>query len=77
MAAFSRPGSIIPPRLSGESRGTEKFTVVDHQLSEEKPRTESFSTLDGAMMFALGIYGKEEADESDYMGSLKDRGQFV
>ena len=68
---------IIPPCLSKEQDGTEKFTVVDHQLSDERPREESFSTLDGAMMFALGIYGKEEADESDYRGSLKDRGQFV
>ena len=62
---------IVPPGLSDD--GT--FTVVDN--NDGNAWTESFATLDGALMFALGIHSVDTKDDWDYMGSLKDRGNFV
>ena len=62
---------IMPPGLSQD----ETYTVVDN--SDGNAWTESFATLDGALMFALGIYDVDTKDDWDYMGSLKDWGNFV
>ena len=62
---------IVPPDLSDD----ETFTVVDN--NDGNAWTESFVTLDGALMYALGIHEIDTKDDWDYMGSLKDRGNFV
>lgn len=56
---------IMPPGLSGD----ETFTVVDN--SDGNAWTESFKTLDGALIFALGIHEIDTQDDWDHPGALK------
>lgn len=62
---------VMPPGLSDD--GT--FTVIDN--CDGNAWTESFTTLDGALMFALGIHNVDTKGDWDRPGSLKDRGNFV
>lgn len=62
---------IMPPGLSGD--GT--FTVVDN--ADGNAWTESFKTLDGALIFALGIRNIDTKARWDRPGALKDHGNFV
>ena len=62
---------ITPPSLSDD--GT--FTVVDN--ASGNAWTESFKTLDGALIFALGIDNIDTKDHWDYPGALKDHRSFV
>ena len=64
---------ILPPNLSVNG----KFVVVDSQPEGRDVFVESFDTIDGALMYALGIHAIDTKDDWDYMGSLKDRGNFV
>jgi len=62
---------ISPPDMS--DNGT--FTVFDN--TEGQMWVEDFSTLDGAMIWALGIHEIGEKDDFDYPGALKDYGNFA
>lgn len=62
---------IMPPGLSDD--GT--FTVIDN--ADGNAWTESFKTLDGALIFALGIHDIDTKDDWDHLGALKDHGNFV
>ena len=66
---------IIPPGLSK----TNEFTVVDSATGTKKGDVfvESFSTLDGAVMWALGIHEADTKTAYDHAGSVKERGNFV
>lgn len=64
---------ILPPDLSKDS----KFVVVDSEPAGEDVFVESFDTIDGALLYALGIHEADTQDNWDYMGALKDRGNFV
>lgn len=64
---------ILPPNLSKNN----KFVVVDSQPEGRNVFVESFDTIEGALVYALGIYAIDTKDDWDYMGSLKDRGNFV
>ena len=60
---------ILPPSLSVNDR----FVVVDSQMDGKDVFVESFDTIDGALLYALGI-GHEDGDHA---GRLKEWGNFV
>ena len=62
---------VAPPGLNDSG----KFAVVDN--SQGKARAEDFDTLDGALMFALGIHEADAKGVWGRMGSVADRGNFV
>jgi len=65
---------ILPPSLSAINR----FVVVDSQPKGRDVFVESFDTIDGALLYALGIRSDVNQIEAwDRMGALKDRGNFV
>lgn len=64
---------ILPPGLSANY----KFVVVDSQPQGRDVYIESFDTIDGALMYALGIHDTRRKDEWDREGSLRDHGNFV
>jgi len=64
---------ILPPNLSVNN----KFVVVDSQPEGKDVFVESFDTIDGALMYALGIHEASTRDDWDRDGSLKGRGNFV
>lgn len=63
---------ILPPSLAKDG----KFVVVDSPTGKDV-FVESFDTIDGALMYALGIHETDTRDDWDHDGSLKDRGNFV
>ena len=68
---------ILPP---AHSRGG-KFTVIDSPTGKDV-YVESFSTLDGALFYALGIKSDVEKKDDPVLGwdrhdALKDWGNFV
>lgn len=60
---------ILPPNLSKDN----KFVVVDSEPAGKDVFVESFDTIDGALLYALGI---GHAD-GDHAGRLKEWGNFV
>lgn len=68
---------ILPPNLSKDN----KFAVVDSQPDGRDVFTASFGTIDGALMYALGIKSDDPSHDPvsgwDRAGALKDRGKFV
>ena len=64
---------ILPPGLSVNN----KFVVVDSQPKGMDVFIESFDTIDGALMYALGIHDTRGKDEWDREGSLRDHRKFV
>ena len=63
---------ILPPGLWANN----KFTVVDSQCKDVF--VHSFDTIDGALLYALGIRSDDNPVlDWDYMGSLKNWGNFV
>lgn len=61
---------ILPPNLSADGK---KFVVVDSQPKGTDVFVESWDTIDGALLYALGI----EHSDGDHAGKLKERGNFV
>lgn len=64
---------ILPPNLSVN----DKFVVVDSQPEGRDVFVESFDTIDGALMYALGVHEASTRDDWDHAGALRDRGNFV
>lgn len=72
-AGILRGTWIFPPGLSDDG----KFTVVDRQTSAPAVR-EDFDTVDGALLYALGIRSEgNPVRDWDREGALKDWGNFV
>lgn len=68
---------ILPPNLSVN----DKFVVVDSPTGTDV-FVESFDTIDGALLYALGIKDCVDTKDSlvsdwDRNGALKERGSFV
>lgn len=64
---------ILPPNLSVNG----KFVVVDSPTGKDV-YVESFDTIDGALIYALGISRPKRLDDHwDRHDSLKDLGNFV
>lgn len=65
---------ILPPNLSVNN----KFVVVDSQPAGKDVFVESFDTIDGALMYALGIRSDgNPVVDWDRHNVLKDWGNFV
>lgn len=64
---------ILPPKLSVNG----KFTVVDSQPEGRDVFVESCDTIDGALMYALGLDSLPIRDHWDRHGALKDWGSFA
>ncbi len=69
---------ILPPNLSVNN----KFVVVDSQPAGRDVFVESFDTIDGALLYALGIKDCVEKKGDPVLGwdrhdALKDWGNFV
>ena len=69
---------ILPPGLSVNN----KFVVVDSMPDGMDVFVESFDTIDGALMYALGIKSDVEKKDDPVLGwdrhdALKDWGNFV
>lgn len=65
---------ILPPGLSANGR----FVAVDSLSTRGDVLVESFDTIDGALLWALGICETGPGTGSwDREGALKDRGNFV
>ena len=65
---------ILPPNLSVNN----KFVVVDSQPAGKDVFVESFDTIDGALMYALGIRSDgNPVVDWDRHNALKDWGNFV
>lgn len=62
---------IVPPCLSDDNT----FTVVDN--NDGNAWTESFETVDGALLFALGIHDIDTKGHWDRPGALKEWSSFV
>lgn len=67
---------ILPPGLSKDG----KFTVVDSPTGKDV-FVASFETIDGALMYALGIKSDDPQHDPvsgwDHAGALKEWGNFV
>lgn len=68
---------ILPPAHSKDG----KFTVIDSPTGKDV-YVESFDTIDGALMYALGIKSDVEKKDDPVLGwdrhdALKDWGNFV
>lgn len=64
---------ILPPGLSKDN----KFVVVDSPTGKDV-FVESFDTIDGALLYALGIRSDDNPIRDwDREGALKDWGNFV
>lgn len=64
---------ILPPNLSKDN----KFVVVDSPTGKDV-FVESFGTIDGALLYALGIRSDDNPVRSwDRHDALKDWGNFV
>ena len=64
---------ILPPNLSKDN----KFVVVDSPTGKDV-FVESFDTVDGALLYALGIRSDDNpVRDWDMGGALKDWGNFV
>ena len=63
---------VLPPGLSAN----DSFVVVDSPTGKDV-YVGSFKTLDGALIYALGIHDADTKADYDYPGALKDRGNFV
>lgn len=65
---------ILPPNLSVNN----KFVVVDSQSGGKDVFVESFDTIDGALLYALGIRNDDNpVRDWDGHDALKDWGNFV
>ena len=64
---------ILPPGLSAGN----KFTVVDSQPDGMDVFVESFDTIDGALLYALGIKDAATKGSWDHNGALTEWGNFV
>lgn len=65
---------ILPPNLSVN----DKFVVVDSQTDSKDVFVESFDTIDGALLYALGIRSDDNpVRDWDRHDALKDWGNFV
>lgn len=68
---------ILPPNLSADG----KFTVVDSQPDGRDVFVTSFGTIDGALMYALGVKSDDPRHDPvsgwDRSGALKEWGNFV
>ena len=64
---------ILPPNLSVN----DKFVVVDSQPEGKDVFVESFETIDGALMYALGVKDANTKSSWDRSGALKEWGNFV
>lgn len=65
---------ILPPNLSKDG----KFVVVDSQPAGKDVFVESFETIDGALLYALGIRSDgNPVVDWDRHNALKDWGNFV
>lgn len=65
---------ILPPNLSVNN----KFVVVDSQTDGNDVFVESFETIDGALLYALGIRSDgNPVVDWDRHNALKDWGNFV
>jgi len=65
---------ILPPNLSKDN----KFVVVDSEPAGKDVFVESFETIDGALMYALGIRSDDNpVKDWDRVNALKDWGNFV
>jgi len=65
---------IRPPSLLTKN----KFVVVDSQTDGKNVFVESFDTIDGALLYALGIRSDDNpVRDWDRDGALKDWGNFV
>lgn len=64
---------ILPPNLSKDN----KFVVVDSPTGKDV-FVESFDTIDGALLYALGIRSDDNpVRDWDMVGALEDWGNFV
>lgn len=63
---------ILPPNLTKDN----KFVVVDSEPIGEDVFVESFETIDGALLYALGVQSDRVASD-DRLGALKEWGNFV
>lgn len=65
---------ILPPNLSVNN----KFVVVDSEPAGKDVFVESFDTIDGALLYALGVRSDDNpVRDWDRDGALKDWGNFV
>lgn len=64
---------IRPPSLLTKN----KFVVVDSQPDGKDVFVESFDTIDGALLYALGIKDEATKGSWDHNGTLKEWGNFV
>ena len=68
---------ILPPNLSKDN----KFVVVDSEPAGKDVFVESFDTIDGVLMYALGVKSDDPQHDPvsgwDRSGALKERGNFV
>lgn len=64
---------ILPPGLSVNN----KFVVVDSQPDGKDVFVESFETINGALLYALGIKDADTKGSWDRAGALKEWGNFV
>jgi len=64
---------ILPPNLSVNN----KFVVVDSQPDGKDVFVESFETIDGALLYALGVKDADTKGSWDRAGALKEWGNFV
>lgn len=64
---------ILPPNLSVDG----KFTVVDSQPDGRDVFVESFDTVDGALLYALGVKDAATKSSWDHAGALQEWGNFV
>ena len=68
---------ILPPNLSKDN----KFVVVDSQPDGKDVFVASFGTIDGALMYALGVKSDDPQHDPvsgwDRSGALKEWGNFV
>ena len=64
---------ILPPAITF----SHKFVVVDSQPDGKDVFVESFETIDGALLYALGIKDADTKGSWDRSGALKEWGNFV
>lgn len=63
---------ILPPNLTKDN----KFVVVDSPTGKDV-FVESFDTIDGALLYALGIKDAGTKGSWDHNGALSEWGNFV
>lgn len=64
---------ILPPGLSVDN----KFVVVDSEPAGKDVFVESFETIDGALLYALGVKDAGTKGSWDRPGALKEWGNFT